>query len=183
MAGGLDREARRKAHFAQMQGTFPLPLVFDDIPLPGAGTLDDDEFAVRTAKDWGTSVKPLILTTQRLICPSDPGGRAAIIPLTDIRSVTLRKHAIGFSTIIIETADERQASFPAHINGPLMRADIAAMVDVAQRAAAPRLSVVNSPSPGGDRYEQLRRIGELKESGVLSEAEFQEEKARILKQP
>jgi hypothetical protein len=182
MADGLDREARRKAHFAQMQGTFPLPLVFDDIPLPGAATLDDDEFVVRTAKDWGTSVKPLILTTRRLICPSDPGGRAAIIPLTDIRSITLRKHAIGFATIVIGTADERPASFPAHINGALMRADIAAMADFAQRAVAPKLSVVSPPSPGGDRYEQLRRIGELKKSGVLSEAEFQEEKARILKQ-
>jgi hypothetical protein len=183
MADGLDREARRKAHFAKMQGTFPLPLVFDDIRLPGAATLDDDEFVVRTAKDWGTSVKPLILTTLRLICPSDPGGKAAIIPLTDVRSVRLRKHAIGFATIAIEMTDEQQALFPAHINGGLMRADIAAMADFAQRAAAPKLSVVSPSSPGGDRYEQLRRIGELKKSGVLSEAEFEEEKARILKQP
>ncbi len=183
MAVTSEREARRHTEFARQRGTFPLPIAIDDPPLPGGGRLGEDEFVVRTAKDWGTSVKPLILTTQRLICPSDPGGRAAIIPLTDVRSVTLRKHAIGFATIIIETADERHASFPAHINGPLMRADIAAMVDVAQRAAAPKLSVVTPPSPGGDRYEQLRRIGELKESGVLSEAEFQEEKARILKQP
>jgi hypothetical protein len=184
MADGLDREARRKAHFAQMQGTFPFRLLFDDIRLPGAATLDDDEFVVRTARDWGVTVKPLILTTRRLVCPSDlSGGRVATIPLTDIRRVTLRKHAIGFATIVIETTDEQQASFPAHINGALMRADIAAMADFAQRAVAPKLSVVSPPSPGGDRYEQLRRIGELKKSGVLSEAEFQEEKARILKQP
>jgi hypothetical protein len=37
--------------------------------------------------------------------------------------------------------------------------------------------------PSGDRYEQLRKITELKQSGTLSEAEFEEEKARILKQP
>jgi len=184
MAGGLDREARRKAHFAQMQGTFPLPLALDDVPLPGGAALDDDEFVVRRARDWGATVKPLILTTRRLVCPSDlSGGRVATIPLTDIRSVTLRKHAIGFATIVIESADEEQASFPAHINGRLMRADIAAMVDFAQRAATPKLSVVNAPPPGGDRYDQLRRIGELKDSGVLSQSEFEEEKARILKQP
>ncbi|TME78258.1 MAG: SHOCT domain-containing protein [Chloroflexi bacterium] len=56
------------------------------------------------------------------------------------------------------------------------------MVEFAQRAA-PKPSVVNPPSPGGDRYEQLRRIGELRQSGVLSEAEFEKEKARILEQP
>jgi len=99
-----------------------------------------------------------------------------------VRSVTLRKHAIGFSTIVIETGDQGQASFPAHINGPLMKANIAAMVEFAQRAT-PKPSVVNPPSPGGDRYEQLRRIGELRQSGVLSEAEFEKEKARILEQP
>ena len=182
MAVTSEREARRRTEFAHQRGNFPLPIAIDDLPLPDGGRLGEDEFVVRTAKDWGTSVRPLILTTQRLICPSDPGGRAAVLPLTDVRGVTLRKHAIGFSTIIIETADQGQASFPAHINGPLMKADIAAMVGFAQRAA-PKPSVVNPPAPSGDRYEQLRRIGELKQSGVLSEAEFQEEKARILKQP
>ena len=181
MAEAPDRETRRRTEFARQQETFPLPIAIDDLPFPDGGRLAEDEFVVRTAKDWGTSVKPLLLTTRRLVCPSDPGGRAAIIPLTDVRSVTLRKHPIGFSTIVIETADQGQASFPAHINGPLMKAEIAATVDFAQRAA-PKPSVVNPPPPGGDRYEQLRRIGELKASGVLSETEFQEEKARILKE-
>ncbi|TMD47174.1 MAG: SHOCT domain-containing protein [Chloroflexi bacterium] len=40
-----------------------------------------------------------------------------------------------------------------------------------------------SSTPTGDRYDQLRKISELKQSGVLTEAEFAEEKARILKQP
>ena len=34
-----------------------------------------------------------------------------------------------------------------------------------------------------DAYQQLREISELKQSGVLSEAEFEKEKARILNQP
>ena len=137
MAVTPEREARRRTEFARQRGNFPLPIAIDDLPLPDGGRLGEDEFVVRTAKDWGTSVKPLILTTQRLICPSDPGGRAATIPLTEVRSVTLRKHAIGFSTIIIETADQGQASFPAHINGPLVKADIAAMVTFARRASDP----------------------------------------------
>lgn len=181
MADGLDREARRKAHLARMQGSFPFPLVLDDVALPDAGTLDEDEFVLRTAKDWGLSVKPLLLTTRRLVCPSDLTGRSVVsLRLTDVRSVTFRKQWIGLSSVVVETVDRRPVAFAAHINGPLVRSDIAATVDHVQRTAAP--SGVEPPS-AGDRYDQLRQIGELKQSGVLSEAEFQEEKARILKQP
>jgi hypothetical protein len=31
-----------------------------------------------------------------------------------------------------------------------------------------------------DKYDQLRKIGELKASGVLSDAEFEAEKAKLL---
>ena len=43
-------------------------------------------------------------------------------------------------------------------------------------------TVVPPPPVAGDRYERLRQIGELRASGVLSESEFEEEKARILKE-
>ena len=183
MAEGTEREAHRRAAFARQQGTFPLPIAFDDLPLPDGGRLDEDEFVVRTAKDWGVSIKPLILTTRRLICPYDPSSsRVASIRLNDIREVRLRKHWVAFASIVIDTTLQRQAAFPAHINGPLIKADIAAMADFAQHGEAPRVSVMPPPT-SDDRYEQLQRLGKLKEAGVLSDAEFEEEKARILKQP
>jgi len=184
MADASEREARRQAHFAHARETSPLPAAITDIALPGGLQLDEDEFVVRTAKDWGVSVKPLVLTTRRLICPSDLSGRAvAAIGLADVQDVQLRKHWIGFATIVVNVADQPQASFPAHINGARIRADIQAMVDATQRSAVPRLSVVSPPPPAADRYERLRQIGELRSSGVLTEAEFAEEKARILKEP
>ncbi len=183
MGEASERESRRRAAFARVQGTFPLAIKIDDLPLPDGGRLDEDEFVVRTAKDWGASVKPLILTTRRLIAPYDPSSRrVATIPLIDIREVRLRKHWIAFASIVIDTTVQRQAAFPAYINGALIRADIAAMADFAQGREAPKLSVVPPPPPD-DRYEQLERLGKLRESGVLSEAEFEQEKARILKQP
>lgn len=183
MANASDRETRRQAHFAQMQGIFPLPLAITDVRLPGGLELDEDEFVVRTGKDWGASINPLVLTTRRLICPNDPSGRAvAAIRLTEIAGVRLRKHLVGFSSIVIDRRDETPASFPAHINGARIRAEIAAMVEAAPGLSRPRLSLVPESS-AGDRYERLRRIGELKASGVLSEAEFEEEKTRILKEP
>jgi len=182
MADRPDREARRQANFAQAQRTSPLPPSLADVPLPGGLQLGEDEFVVRTAKDWGVSIS-LVLTTQRLICPSDLTGRTQVsIPLSDVRDVQLRKHWVGFATIVVNRIDEPPASFPAHINGARMRADISAMTDAAKRATFPKLSVVTPPSTP-DRYERLRQIGELRSSGVLSEAEFEEEKARILREP
>ena len=176
-----ERVSRRRAAFARLQSSFPLSMSITDMELPDGARLDDDEFVVRTSKDWGLSIKPLILTTRRLFCPSDLTGRSSVVlRLADVRSVTLRKHWIGFSTIVVENVDRRQASFATHINGPLVRSDIAAMVDVANGVAAPNPSASSSPS---DRFQQLRELSELKQSGVLSDAEFEKEKARILEQP
>lgn len=128
-----DREARRRAAFTRVQGTTPLPISLADLALPEGRALEEDEFVVRTARDWGVSVKPLILTTRRLICPVDPSSKqVAHIPLGDIREVRLRKHWVAYASIVIDTALQRQASFPAHINGPVIRADIAAMADFAR---------------------------------------------------
>src|SRR6266550_2578694 len=174
MADRPDREAKRQANFAQAQKTSPLPPSVADVPLPGGLQLGEDEFVVRTAKDWGVSIS-LILTTRRLICPTDLTGRTEVsIPLTDVRDVQLRKHWVGFATIVVNWTDEPPASFRAHIS---------AMVDAAQRATIPKLAVVAPPATMPDRYERLRQIGELRSSGVLSEAEFEQEKARILREP
>ena len=182
MADRSDREARRQANFAAAQQTSALPPSVADLPLAGGLELGEDEFVVRTAKDWGSSISSLVLTTTRLICPGDLTGRTQVsIPLTDVRDVQLRKHWVGFPTIVIECADQPAASFPAHINGARIRADISAMVESARGPAGPALSVVTPPT-SSDRYERLRQIGELRASGVLSETEFQEEKARILKE-
>ena len=183
MAEASERAARRQHNLARMQGKSPLPARVDDVPLPGGGLLEEDEFVVRTAKDWHVSVKPLLLTTRRLVCPRDPSGReVATVLLADVGEVRLRKNRIGFATVVIEAGDERKAFFPAHVNGALMRTDIATMVDFARREATPTPSEGSPLAATADRYENLRRLGELKASGVLSEAEFEEEKARILKE-
>jgi hypothetical protein len=158
--------------------------VAGQLELPDGSRLEDGEVVVKTAKDWGLSIKSLVLTNRRLFCPADLTGRSTVsLPLTDVLSVKLSKHLVGFSTIVVETRDRPQASFAAHINGKLVRSDIAAAVDRAKRSVGLDPSTTASSSPAGERYDLLRKISELKESGVLSEAEFEEEKARILKQP
>src|SRR5438093_12563148 len=114
MADASEREARRQAHFAHARETSPLPAAITDIALPGGLQLDEDEFVVRTAKDWGVSVKPLVLTTRRLICPSDLSGRAVTaVGLADVQDVQLRKHSMGNGTIEVRVADRPQNSVAA----------------------------------------------------------------------
>jgi hypothetical protein len=60
----------------------------------------------------------------------------------------------------------------------------------AQQAAAPQPVAPSQPAPpppaapaemtSDDRLRQLRELGELKSSGVLTDEEFQREKARLL---
>jgi len=48
-------------------------------------------------------------------------------------------------------------------------------------AAAPQAAAAAAATPpGGDVLDQLAKLGELKAAGVLTEAEFQAQKARIL---
>lgn len=152
-----------------------------DRRLPSGFELDEDEVILHTGKDWGVSIDPLLLTSRRLISPIDPsGGPTVAIPLSEIREVRLRKPFFGFTTVIVEWGDQQRASFPAHINATRIRADITAAVEAVRR---PRLSIASSEPAPNDRYERLRRLGELKASGVLSDSEFEAEKARILKEP
>jgi hypothetical protein len=52
-----------------------------------------------------------------------------------------------------------------------------------QQAAAPQQQAP-PPAPAGpstdDKLEQLKQLGELKEAGVLTDAEFEAQKAKIL---
>lgn len=50
----------------------------------------------------------------------------------------------------------------------------------AQPAPAAAAPAPAAPAPGGDMLQQLAQLGQLRDSGVLTEAEFEAQKARIL---
>jgi len=57
----------------------------------------------------------------------------------------------------------------------------AAQDQVAAPAAPPQVPAPTASSvDGGDRLAQLTQLGDLKNAGVLTEAEFEREKARVL---
>jgi hypothetical protein len=103
------------------------------VPLPGGYTFFEDEFLARSAKDWGMSSQPVMLTTQRLIFSAAQG--ATVIRLADIMSVTYKKSFIGFASVVVEVAGGGRIILPAYVNGEQVRRDIAAMIEFARRSA------------------------------------------------
>ena len=67
-------------------------------------------------------------------------------------------------------AAQGQAAAPAPPQAPMGAAPAAP-----QAPAGPA-----QPTDTGERLEQLKQLGELLQAGVLTEAEFQQQKARIL---
>lgn len=146
--------------------------------VPAGIELADDEAIIKSARDWGASI-PLLLTTRRLVCPLDPSrAELAAIPLGEIRNVALRKPPLGFATVTVDYGEERKAKFPVHVNANRIVADI---LDAVERARQSGEASGDRGRDTGDRFEQLRKLGDLRASGVLTETEFEAEKARILR--
>jgi len=176
----------RQASLAQAEKTSPLPLHLEKMPIAGGLDLFNDEFVVSVAKEWGWSTQRLTLTTHRVLWSKGViNTDQKSLYLTDIRDVKFHKPFIGAGSIILETAGGRSIEgLPAASNGAIVRDRLLAMIHWArqrqQQQAAPATTVAATQAP--DRLDQLRRLGELKAQGILSEEEFQAEKAKILSQ-
>ncbi len=156
----------------------------DDTPLPGGFSLQKGEVVVRTARDWGLDRHGLTLTTQRLFCPAEPSGKSGqvSIPLVDVADVVFQRQFVGYSTITVVTVSGDKFLVPAHINGRLIRDDILGLVRAARSEPGPG-AARGADAKTPDRYDQLAKLAELKASGTISETEFEQEKARILRSP
>lgn len=177
------KQQLRADAYSEAQKTCPIPIDPKPQPLPGGLSVFNDEFVLATARDWGLSSQRLILTTHRLI---HSHGRLTedqqVVYLTDIRDVAFKKPLMGYGTLTIETAGEHSLEgLPTVKNGQAMRDKLLALVHWArQRAQQPAVAPVAASAPPADKYDQLRKLAELKTSGVLTEAEFEVEKAKLL---
>ena len=84
-----------------------------------------------------------------------------------IRGVARTAVIAGTATHVSNNVSRRQANKWAQQDQP-----------PAQQAAPPPPAA--APAGGEDRLAQLKELGELKAQGILSEAEFEAEKAKIL---
>jgi len=177
----------RERAFAEAQRTSPLPLQADKTAVADGMELFNDEFVVSIARDWGWSSQRLTLTTHRVlwskgVLKTDQKS----LYLTDVRDVRYHKPLLGAASVILETAGGRSIEgLPAASNGAKVRDHLLAMIHWARQRSQqqqPSGSTATA-TQGPTRLEQLQQLAQLKEQGILSEAEFQSEKAKILSQP
>jgi hypothetical protein len=83
----------------------------------------------------------------------------------------------GTATAVSNRVSRRQAGRWAAQDAPQQEAYDQQGYQQQAYAAPP----VQQAAPEEDRFEQLEKLGQLKASGILTEAEFQAEKARLLR--
>jgi hypothetical protein len=182
------------AWFDVIQRECPMPLVKSRDLLPGGLRLMNDECLVGTAKHWGFSSDRLALTTHRLIWSH---GRVTKdsqqLYLTDIRDVRYHKPMLGTGTLTVEAAGLHSLEGLVHMkHAQLFRDSLLSMVHYAKQrpqrvmvhtpatTTASQPVVAAAPQAAPDRFEQLKKLAELKDQGILTDEEFQSEKAKLL---
>jgi Short C-terminal domain len=87
-----------------------------------------------------------------------------------LRGVARTAVVAGTATAVSNRVSRRQADRWAQQEQP----------SPAYMAASPPAQAPPAPAPAADPVEQLEKLGELRDKGVLTEEEFQEQKAKVL---
>jgi hypothetical protein len=91
--------------------------------------------------------------------------------------------AVKTADVIHERVLARQEQHAAAHGHPGLAAAVAQPVSPAPGAATP-VATLATPAPAspdiGEKLEQLKQLGDLRTSGVLTDAEFEDQKAQIL---
>ncbi len=185
-------KTQREDAFARAQRECPFPIAIERANLPGGMQLMNDEFLVTSGRDWGFSSQKILITTHRAIWTHGRilNKQQNAIYLTDIRDVAFKKPLVGYGSIAFETSSGHVIeALPSVSNGAQVRNSLLTLIHYARTRAqqpspqtVPVVEPVKMPAaaPQLDRYDQISKLGELKKQGLLSEEEFQAEKARIL---
>ncbi|MEA2687368.1 MAG: hypothetical protein QOE93_2563 [Actinomycetota bacterium] len=136
-------------------------------------------FVVRYAK-WATTT--FVVTTDRLIHRTgvvSKSGRE--IPLERLNDVsfhsTIFQRMLGAGDLLIESAGERGQQLFASFPHPEQTQNlIHHQIELAQGRDAARMAGRREPSP----LDQLEKLEELRVRGVISQAEFDVKKAKLL---
>lgn len=137
--------------------------------------------AVRFAK-WNTT--SFVLTTDRIIHRVGVFAKSGReIPLERLNDIsfhqTLLQRVMGAGDLLIESAGERgQQSFSSFSHPEQTQNQIHRQIELAQARDADRMAGRRTLSP----VEQLDKLSELRDRGVVSEAEFEAKKAKLLDQ-
>jgi hypothetical protein len=170
-------EQQKESLRGNVASTCPLLLTESGAKLPGGLELFPDEFIVVQGRDWGLSSDKLVITTQRIIKTEGRVNKSAeTCYLSDVKDVLYHKSALHHATIAIQTSSGTIDGIPAAKNGEDLRNNLLKMVHwVRQQQNAP---VAAGPQDGVP--EQIKKLAELRDQGILSPEEFESKKADLL---
>jgi hypothetical protein len=123
-----------------------------------------------TARVDSSGRKSRFRDTRRVVLRID-GPRVAIAARLPANALQQQRQARAFAAVVNEMATGAAEATP-HGDEPTPRDE---------PTTAPTTSPPPHPLPRGDLLDQLERLGRLRDSGVLTEDEFQEQKARLLR--
>jgi membrane protein YdbS with pleckstrin-like domain len=139
-------------------------------------------FPARSFIDWATS--HFVVTSDRLIHREGLISKSSMeIPLEAINDVRFNQRIIermvGAGDLLIESAGERGQEVFSNIRDPEFVQKT--IYELGERNRAQNAGGLR-PGPGAPSMTtELQRLGDLRDRGVLTEQEFQEQKARILR--
>ena len=121
----------------------------------------------------------LICVTDRRLLFVDKGMvsgmKSSEIPLDSIGSVNYQTKALGGNITVSAAGSEK------HI-GKMKKGDVKDIANLISEATAQMKQQTAAPAaaPASSAMDELKKLAELKESGVISEEEFNEQKEKLL---
>ena len=97
-----------------------------------------------------------------------------MIPIRQIQGVTTHKAGLSYTTVRVATAGDAVAFRVSKREAEQFKSTILRLM------SQPMQSVVVNDRPSGSVADELRKLSELRASGVLTDAEFNAQKARLL---
>jgi hypothetical protein len=170
--------------FLRIQATCPVDIVEAPRTFQGGVGLMPDEFLAKMAMNKLLSTDWLLLTTKRLIHVKGlTRPTVTMIYLTDIRSCTYQQPVgIGFGKVMVQTASGAGMEGLDRVLGAAALTNAIEMMAAWARpqtaggwpAAVPQGTPVDIPN-------QLRELASLRDSGILTQEEFDSKKAELLR--
>jgi uncharacterized membrane protein YdbT with pleckstrin-like domain len=139
-------------------------------------------FPARGFVDWATS--HFVVTSDRLIHREGLVSKSSMeIPLEAVNDVRFNQRVleriVGAGDLVVESAGERGQEVFSNIRNPEFVQKT--IYELGERNRAQNAGGLRPATGAPSMTTELQRLADLRDRGVLTEAEFQEQKARILR--
>jgi Short C-terminal domain len=154
--------------------------LLDQDDLDSAGSVLATHCGATAPSSWRPDMCPKTICWQHSIGPRADRPRKEPVMPGLIRGVARTAVVAGTATAVSNRVSRRQANRWADQGDPRYGAPTYQEAPPPPPAPAPAPAPPPPAAPAVDPLDQLQKLGELKAQGILTEAEFEQQKAKIL---